>query len=430
MKLNLAIYILGAILLGCSQQPVGKSLLSSASNTTTTTTTTTDNGDLDIQPDNTDMSVSIDKSDVVEISGSCRDLNRKNNRILVEVFTGDDETITPYISNAISDKCQTVDSGLPITDKCFWVTKGIGLVEDSGLPTERTFPQCHDGRFSFSVKLGQILTNPSPGLPAQKYTVRFKLRTLEGLLSDSVWSRVSVSRDIDAPTIDSISFDQTNFGCQLAMSPARFNQNIKYTLQRTVTDALNSTTSASLIVSTDSTFTTTNDSLYSWRDDNFFSTHTQNPHFVLSGLSYTYTLLASYANTPFSAVSSTSTTKTCNVPAPVIGANGNPTSGTCYLALQTASETPGAPASLNPGLLGGSVSYDWAYSDVANWTSSTTSTYNNITASCAAAFLPTGCTVNVPSGVMHYFAFRERVTDTYGATQVGKWSNLIGCRPP
>jgi hypothetical protein len=166
VKNHVLLILLGLVLMlsGCTK-PVAKSLLSSSSQSAETTDESDDDSEdtsneaLDIQPDNTNLVVNVDDKDVVEISGNCKDLDRRKNRILVEVFTGEDENLTPYISNDVSDKCQTTDAGLTIGEKCFWITQGQGLIENFGLPDERRYPQCHNGRFSFSVKLGQILRN-------------------------------------------------------------------------------------------------------------------------------------------------------------------------------------------------------------------------------------------------------------------------------
>ena len=239
MKLKhfFALFIAMFLYIGCSRQPIGNSLLSSASsNLIDDSTSTDDDGELDIQPDNTAMTVYVDDTDKVEITGNCKDKDRKKNRIIVEVFAGDDETQDPYISNSVSDLCQNVlkDAGLfaPLT-KCFWVTKGVGLIEDVNLPTQRSFPQCHGGRFGFSIKLGKILV-PSIAGPNTKYTVRFKLRTLDGILSDSPYSRVSVARELGTPVIDSANFSivtgppNDTIQCKVKASAARFNFGILY----------------------------------------------------------------------------------------------------------------------------------------------------------------------------------------------------------
>lgn len=423
MKLNrvLASCVALFLLWGCSQ-PIGTSLLSAGSSSSTITTTTEETGDLAIQADNDTMSVLIDNSDKIEITGTCKDLNRKKNRILVEVFAGEDETVTPYISNAISDKCQTIDSGLPLTDKCFWVTKGIGLIEDAGLPTERTFPQCHDGRFSFAIKLGQILVNSTPGLANLKYTVRFKLRTLEGILSDTAWSRVTVDRNLGTPTIDTIEADTTNFACTLGMSPARFNQNILYSLSRSYTDSASSTGVSTLFTGSNSGLITTNDSVYSWKDNNYSTTHALFPtvYGVLSGVKYSYTLTATENQYVYSTIpTQASNVATCELPAPTVNATVAPTANTCYVTMQ---------GNINPAITLGTVTTQWGLSTTTGWTGTDGSgaTFTDITSSCNPSFMPTACTISgLAAATTYYIAVRER-----GYAQTGKWSNILTCRTP
>lgn len=412
-----------------------------------------DEGILSIQADNENLSASVDDTDLVEITGSCQDLDRKKNRILVEVFTGDDETIVPYISNAISDRCQTTASGLPTTDKCFWVTQGLGLVEDAGLITERSFPQCHNGRFSFTVKLGQILTNVAP--PSLRYTVRFKLRTLEGLLVDSQWSRVSVTRELNTPAITGIAIQNNppstdvnpTFACTVSTSAARFNQNITYTLSRTHRNSLNATDTFNLFLNMTTFFTTTNDSVFVWRDDNLPTgvTHAAPNSIpgILSGVTYTYTLTSNYANAPFVANSKTSNTATCQLPAPVIVPVGTTVlAGECHVSLSDASNpaTPSAPPQLNPALFMAPprAEIEWARSTTAGWTGDgfanvassggITLTRGNCNTAAAPALNLSCRNTGLVAGTTYYYAARE--IDLATGNHVGRWSNIIACRPP
>ena len=191
---------------------------------------------LEITPSSLNLIANMDKSDTVEITGTCNDKGIRKNRILVEVFAGDiNESVDPYINNDKSSQCINLagagltSSGIPYGSNCFWVTKGIGLVEDLGLPSQRDYPQCHDGQFGFTVRLGKVLTDPALGL---NYLVRLKLRTEDGGVSESVLSRVVVARQIGSPSIDSRTIDPTLFKCSLKNSVARFNQNISYVLNR------------------------------------------------------------------------------------------------------------------------------------------------------------------------------------------------------
>lgn len=407
MKLKhiFALYTAMFLSIGCNQQPIGNTLLSSGNIGTSIVDTTTpeDAGTLDIQPDNAELSVNIDNSDRVEITGTCKDLDRKNNRILVEVFAGEDETVEPYISNALSDLCRLPnDAGLAAT-KCFWVTKGIGLIDDAG----NLFPQCHNGRFGFAVKLGKIL------VPTSKYTVRFKLRTLEGILSDSTFSRVTVSRSLNTPTIDSVTPDQANFSCDLKMSPARFNQNILYTLNRTYTDAVSTDVPQTLFLLKNTSSISDVDSVYSWKDDNLITTHTPaSVAGIIAGVTYTYTL-TSVDNV--SGTTKTSTSTTCTMARPTI-AGLNPTAGTCWLHMT---------GNINPYL----TTTQWGYSDTdPNWTGVNGDAAAPFDATPSCSYLPSGCTIGgLVAGTKYYFAVREK---DLVSGQVGKWSStVVSCTP-
>lgn len=404
-----------ALFLGCSQQPMESSLLTSAkSGESTGEEIPPEEAQLDIQPDNTSIVVNIDDSDRVEITGSCKDLDRKKNRILVEVFAGEDEnTLTPYISNAISDACQTIDAGLPTTDKCFWVTKGVGIVENAGLATERSFPQCHNGRFGFSVKLGKILV-PASG-PNLKYTIRFKLRTLDGILSDTAYSRVTVTRELNTPVVDSASQDIASVvdipKCNIKTSPARFNFGIRYSLTRTYTDAAGTVNAPLTRYSNVSTSDITDgSSVFSFAD-----VSTGGANLMLQGVSYNYTLTSTEANFAYAtAPTSSSSVVTCTTaqlklsPTPPA-----PTAGTCYLQLLSAVNT----------FWGAGVTYEWAYSTTSSWVGPTSSAQTGFNlATCGSV---SACTqAGLVAGTTYYFAVRE-----LSAGQIGKWSDVFSCKP-
>lgn len=430
MKLNhvFALTIAMFFIYGCAPAPMGKTLLTNASTAIVpdTGSSTPDDGELSIQPDSENMSVSVDSSDRIEVTGNCKDLDRKKNRIIVEAFAGEDETVLPYVSNSISNKCQSTASGLPVSDTCFWVTKGVGITEDAGLPTERSFPQCHNGRFGFSVKLGKMLEGASAG-NFLKYTIRFKLRTLEGILSDSVFAKVSVDRNLTVPNIDSLTFDPVNFACDLKMSAARFNHNILYKLDRTYTDAVTTNTvQPSIFVSKDTSVVVDNDSVFSWRDDNSLAVHPAAVRGVIAGVTYNYTLTAVENSFPglyplFGAPAKTSAQATCTTPNPAIVPTSAPTTGTCYLSM---------PVSRT------GITTHWGYSTSgATWTgpngNGNPEILNNCTAfgTCTpASICPTVCTqTGLTSGVTYYFAARD-VDPLTG--QIGRWSNVVSCKPP
>lgn len=425
MKPALILYLIFGILLifGCNPQPLGETLLSSSKNNSSTDddTTSVDDGVADIQPDNSTMVVNIDDSDRVEITGSCKDLDIKNNRIIVEVFPGEDEdALNPYISNSFSDMCLTTDTGLLTAEKCFWVTKGIGVIEDPGFATERSFPQCHNGRFGFAVKLGKILL-PTVGSVNLKYTVRFKLRMLDGLLTDTAFSRVSIVRNLATPIINSTTFSNVglNFQCNIKTSPARFNFGIFYTLTRTFTDAAVTPSVAIPIYSGVSTsLISDGSSVFSFNDTSTFN-------IMLRGVTYNYTLSSeenNFAYAPLARPTAQSAPLSCATEQLLIFPNGTPTIGTCPFALQSVANA----------LQGTAVSIEWGFSTNPTWVGANFDNQNpgaGYTPASGADCLAvqTTCTqTGLASGTNFFFAAREVGSDG----QKGKWSNVFQCKPP
>ncbi|MBC7467365.1 MAG: hypothetical protein H7256_15350 [Bdellovibrio sp.] len=409
--LILPLFLGSLFLVGCNAS-VGTTLLSSYTACTTTTssttdaacasTTTTTTGAIEITPNNTTLAQNIDSSDLIEITGTCRDQGRKNNRILVQVFAGDlIETVDPYIDNSTSNKCLNTASGIATGEKCFSVTKGIGLTEDSSLPDQRDFPQCHNGQFGFSVRLGKILTDAALGT---NYLVRFKLRTQEGSLSDTVWSRVTVARKLRAPTIDTPTAIPTTYQCSLTTGVARFNQNIQYALQKSYVGGLTGTTYSYAVPG----FGLTSASPYAFA-------YTDGG--LIDGVTYTYSLTgtetqyaAYYGGVPQTAVSNA---VTCQMPAPVLTMPSVPLANTCYFGLSQRNYTAG-------------VGYDLAYSTLGGWAAGGQA-YQAL-ATCASGSLFSTCAVNgLASGTTYYFAVRARGS---GADEVGKWSAEFSCKPP
>lgn len=386
-------------------------------------------GALDIQPDSSLMSVNMETSDTVEITGTCKDLGRKKNRILVEVFAGEDDTAIPYIDNNISSDCQTINPaqipqpGLDAASgKCFWVTKGTGLIEDQGLPSEKTFPQCHNGVFGFRVRLGKVLLNP--GLANFKYLIRFKLRTQDGSISDSVFSTVSVDRGLTTPIINSATVVRqvpTDLNsaqlhrCNIKASPARFNFNIKYTLTRTYTDILS--TNAGL----QTRYAAIDTSAAPLVPPNVFDF--DDTFNIIEGVTYNYTLTSTDTQFPYAPTSPTaaSAVVSCTTDRPKIN-QFTPVAGTCFLHLDDTTIS-------NP--LG---VYQWGYViDNKTWIGLNGDTNSGFID--AAVTDPVGCGLNTTSctvsglavGARHFFAVRAR--DTVNGV-VGKWSStVVECKP-
>ena len=115
MKRNHFLYyiILSSLFFSCTQ-PIANSLLVNSNKTCddfTGCTTDTTEGDLGGPTITANLTASTtaqpsDVSDRIEITGTCTDLGRKNNRILVEVYAGEDESARPYIDNTVADTCQ------------------------------------------------------------------------------------------------------------------------------------------------------------------------------------------------------------------------------------------------------------------------------------------------------------------------------------
>lgn len=389
-----------------------------------TTDTGSADGQIEITADNTEISLSVDDSDKIEITGKCTDLDRRKNRILVEVFAGEDESATPYISNGISDFCQTVAAGIAVgstpQDACFWVTKGVGIIEPP--PVSRSFPQCHDGVFGFAVKLGKVLENGV--LPPLKYTIRFKMRTLDGILADTPWSRVSVTRTLNTPSIDRISANDSDFSCLVETSPARFNQDITYMLTKTATGNGASVIFGDVYPGRLTTATITPEaSVFSWKNWGAGAG-------MIAGATYTYTLDSLHANPYFPSPyitppTATSNALTCTLARPQIymtiaPTNYAPNNATCYFGT--------AGLRINPQL-GAGVEMEWGYNTQSGWTGSDGNFTGSLPVPTCAGLTLTNCTAtNLVPGVQYYFAMREKYAGP--PALAGKWSPEVQCIPP
>lgn len=393
---------------------MGNSLLVDASNACSTDSTSVDCntdptnnlGALDIQPNSKDMSVNMEVSDTVEITGTCRDLGRKNNRILVQVFAGDlNEAGDPYIDNTTSSKCLDASSGIAVGEKCFNVTKGIGLKEDAGLPDEKVYPQCHNGQFGFSVRLGKILKNVTTGV---NYLVRFKLRTQEGSLNDTVWSRVTVTRGLTAPVINSIAVNQLTYQCTLANSVARFNQSIGYALMRSYNLFGGGTTTALPVAGFGST--SASPLAYSFTDSPLVEGVTYN--YSIVSTENQYNAVTEYGGT---APTTTSNSVTCEIPKPRPYLYQSPTAGTCYLAVVQANAiTAGQSYQI------GSLTTSWVSQGGTPGA-----------AFCTSGSLSSGnCVISgLASGVTYYFSVRAHRGAAIGTDEFGKWGDEVPCKP-
>lgn len=187
-------------------------------------------GSLSIESDQGAYQLNMDKSDMIEIAGKCSDLGVRANRILVQVYEGEDTSLPPYVDNESSVNC--VNSTTPSINgqRCFWLTQGRGVI-DSGLE----YPQCFNGRFSFSVKVGRLLrtVDSGPGAvldevnnPRRKYMVRFKIRTTDGAISESAWNSTLIERGVSKPTFSQNSLPFTDYKCDVQINASKNLNNL------------------------------------------------------------------------------------------------------------------------------------------------------------------------------------------------------------
>lgn len=233
-------------LFGC-KAPVTNSLLTDASSCSgsncASNNPTSTTGSLEMLPSETIMASLVERSDLVEISGTCRDLGRRKNRIIVQVFEGENEASFPVIDNSIDHTCRDnistsslqpyVDaSGTTQRQTCLVVSDGYGVVETG--QSQPQYPQCFNGRFSFKVRLGRIIrksvnlnSQDNSTNPLANYMVRMKLRTNDGGTQESAWAKVLITRLITKP-IFTLTGDANAFRCEVLLaSPAKF-MDIRY----------------------------------------------------------------------------------------------------------------------------------------------------------------------------------------------------------
>ena len=226
-RLGFSFFIIGitALFLSCSNKKAESTLLSDRQSCTPEDCPEAPNkidGSLSIESDAGSYQLNMDKSDTIEIAGKCSDLGVRANRILVQAYEGEDISQAPFVDNESSVNC--VNSTTPSNNnkKCFWITQGKGII-DSGLE----YPQCYNGHFSFSVKLGRLLrtidTGPGATLdevanPRRKYMVRFKIRTTDGAVSESAWNSTVVERGVSKPTFSQNSLPATDYKCDVQIN--------------------------------------------------------------------------------------------------------------------------------------------------------------------------------------------------------------------
>lgn len=425
------LFITVIYLFGCNAKPVGESLLTKGTSTTTEDTVVDTDDLLEITADSDSLTAFIDDTNKVEITGKCKDLDRKNNRIIVEVFAGEDETtLRPYISNSFSNLCldttggNSNEAGLSVGLKCLWVTNGTGITEDLGLPTERSFPQCHNGRFGFAFRVGKILL-PTAGSVNLKYTVRMKLRTLDGILSDSGFNRVLVNREMRTPLINSATYSEVAGGieCSVKSSPARFNDGLIYTLERTYTDILSTDADNQLRYSLTTATIVDGASVFNFIDainSNLLISNT----ILFRGVTYNYKLTSTENNfsyAPLIAPTKVSSVQPCVVAPPVLSTTPpTPDADSCFLEVQ---------GTMNPAITAGLGKYEWGYNTIPDWIGpdhAQNVSYSIPTGADCIAGTTSKCTQDGLNTKSNYF-FAVREVDITGTIK-GKWSNTFQCR--
>lgn len=210
----------------------------------TTATPGTIEGELAILPDEGEIFSSPEGSDLVEITGSCKDLGRKSNRILVQVYEGEDDSVSPIIDNSIGVTCQdnistsSLMSSAGVGKTCLLISQGIGLADTGNSTTQ--FPQCFNGRFGFQLRIGRIIRRDTTANnsddatnPRVRYLVKMKLRTTEGITADSGASTMVVTRALATPTF-SVTKNKDNDRCEINFNPSKF-RDVRYTLYSTWT---------------------------------------------------------------------------------------------------------------------------------------------------------------------------------------------------
>ncbi len=424
-------FILTFLSLAISCNPQGqKSLLSSGAECDTSvctqSTATKIEGDLSIDPNSSQTTVNIEKGDIVEIAGTCKDLGRKNNRIIVEAFhVEDDESILPYVNNTISPNCQFNILGLLSSQQCFFVDHGNALVE-----TGQLYPQCINGRFNFKVRLGSVSKS---GATFKSYLVRMKLRTTDGITSESGWARTTVVRKLSPPTFTVLA-SGTLSRCEVKIEPYKFKDsaavenipNITYAIKRQAigTDASGAQSPAAIPVvpadrlagffPADFSQIDQGDSIANFYDGGVAAYTVLSPTIAVNpqpGVKYNYHTQAQAG----ADLSEISTAKICQMQPPTINATTSVGGGfvLCNMNLVT-----GAVPGFN---------YYWAYSTIPKWTSNSNPVGTAIS-SCNPIPPSLSCTFDMTAlgKGTYYVSVRTELGGFYG-----KWNTLeVPCPRP
>jgi hypothetical protein len=344
------VYLL--FIFSCTPQ-AQKSLLTNGSTcindgTCVENTATDIQGEPSILEDFAETTMNVEKSDLIEVTGTCNDLGRRDNRILVKVYSTEDESTAPYIDNSVSTNCQSNTLGLLTTQQCFFVTTGNGL-SDASTGTSTVYPQCINGHYGFKVRLGSV---SRVATILQKYIVRMQLITLTPS-GQSALVKTAINRDLTAPTF-SMKMDRDLNTCTVKIEADKFKtatsalENVPivtYAIKRQdVGYDTNGAQNPAVIPVTppdrlsgffpfDISRIDAGDSIANFVDGSIFAYSVLNPTVPLAlqpGVKYIYSIQAQ-AGADLSPISAT---KTCEVPTPTIGTIVSG-SGTCTYTLVT-----------------------------------------------------------------------------------------------
>lgn len=254
MSLKLLSILISLLLFwGCAPSKMGSSLLMSADPCNLVSATACGNnpstiitGTLNIAPDNGEIAVPVETTDLVEITGTCNDLGRRDNRIIVQVFEGDDEAAAPIIDNSSSSQCEshiTTSSLQPsagVGKTCLLISDGVGRVGDGEEGSAPRYPQCFNGKFGFQIRLGRIIrkdlystSKDETVNPLANYTVRMKMMAMKASIAEySLPVSMKLKRYIAQP-IFSVAAAPSQFRCEISLTKSAIFKDVRYTLEAT-----------------------------------------------------------------------------------------------------------------------------------------------------------------------------------------------------
>jgi hypothetical protein len=349
--------------------------------------------------------MNIEHSDLLEISGTCADMGRVDNRIFVRVYNNSEVlSVEPYIDNSKSTLCLSDDAASGLTgQQCLFITQGpsFKLATDSG---ETEFPRCINGRFSFMVRLGDItLISPSS---VKNYSVQVQLQvggtstenstSNELELAQTEFVEQIVTRSVTSPEFAVKTVGASNT-CEIYTEPYKFNPTLLYYIYRQKVGFTNmGVTNLSTI-----------DPIVGPLTFNYTPLNTASAlariaeNGLVPGVTYRY---STSTQDPTSNVQSDNTTNviSCVIPAPVITGTVNETSNVCNVSVATA-----------VGPL-----FEWAYSTTPGWTSSNGAGTPILGGNNGGVEHSPGT-----ANTVHYIAVRYR--DASGI--YGEWSNELSC---